>query len=432
MALPPLTTGPPPNSGTTTADKWGLGQFGKEHVNYGSLFADHTGVHTAAGVMQFFASSTNPAEVAQIQQWLLLGGFYPQNYSPVFGYVGPKDIAAFRDAVKVSAESGGSAPPLDQMLSDRARRGQYYGQGQGTQYESLTHTLRLTPKEDLALTVENAFTKAIGRKPTDAELSAFTSEFQGQQRAAQEPGFAQEDAARQAYMAAQSGQGGGDQLPLIEDAGNPPGAAPPVSAARRAFDRANPDIVRAAQREQDTATLPRGDVAKLMTAIRSAESGGDYTAHASGSSASGAYQITDGTWGRYKGFAHAADAPRNIQDERAAQLVRQKLASYGGDVRKVVQSWYYPAGVGKDNLVPPGNRLSMGQYADRVLGSITGQPVNSGNQLPVSSTITVNDMPDPSSRAVLYARQHDPAGAYAEDFGHQGAAFMDLLRSSGG
>jgi hypothetical protein len=418
-----------PVSGATTKkpDPYGLGEWRAKTVSQGSLFAGHGNNHTAETVVNLFAQGYDPGETAQIQQWLLQGGYYPENYVPVFGHVGPKDISAFRDAVKLSAQTGAA---VDDSLSSRARAGAYYGQGQGTNYETTTHTLQLTQKQDLALTAERAFQAAIGRKPTDAELSAFTSEFQGLQRGAQEPVFAAQDQARAAYIAAQSGQG--DQpLPLIEDVGNLPSTQSAAQAnARGHLTPEDQKALKDEQKSEAGGVIP-GDVQKLMAGIRNAESGGDYKSQATGSTASGAYGITDPTWGNYKGFKHAKDAPQQIQDERAAQLVRGKLASYGGDARKVVQSWYYPKYVGKDGLVPPGNTLTMGQYADRVLGSITGRPATAGSQLPVSQTVVVPDMPDASSRAMLYARKTDPHGAYAEDFGREGAAFLSLLRGNG-
>lgn len=423
----------PPGFGTSSTkskpDPYGLGAWRDKRVSQGSLFAGHGDNHTAETVVNLFAQGYDPTEVAQIQQWLLQGGYYPENYMPVFGHVGPKDISAFRDAVRLAAQSGRS---VDADLEERARAGAYYGAGQGTKYEPLTHTLRLTQKEDLTLTVEQAFQKAIGRKPTDAELNAFTAEFQGLQRKAQEPVFASEDAARKAYIDAQSGQG---ELPppLIEDVGAQIGQPDAQSQAEKnAHGHLTPEDQKAIRDEQKASSggADQRQVQTVMAALRSTESGGDYTAKNPGSTASGAYGITDGTWGGYKGFRHAGDAPPQIQDERAAQLVRGKLAQYGGDVRKAVQSWYYPAGVGKEGLVPPGNRLTMGQYADRVLGTVTGKPAAGGSQLPISSTVTVADMPDPTSRAVLKARQIDPHGAYAEDFGREGSAFLDLLRST--
>ena len=48
-----------------------------------------------------------------------------------------------------------------------------------------------------------------------------------------------------------------------------------------------------------------GDVAPILATIRTLESGGDYTARAAGSSASGAYQFIDSTWANYGGYAQA-------------------------------------------------------------------------------------------------------------------------------
>lgn len=58
----------------------------------------------------------------------------------------------------------------------------------------------------------------------------------------------------------------------------------------------------------------------IPTYIVMCESGGNYRAENATSSASGAYQIIDGTWANFGGYSHASYAPPSVQDEKAAQL----------------------------------------------------------------------------------------------------------------
>lgn len=67
----------------------------------------------------------------------------------------------------------------------------------------------------------------------------------------------------------------------------------------------------------------------VMVRIRTCESGDhhgsyDYTAQNKVSSASGAWQIIDGTWNRFKGYRKARHAPRWVQDLKAMMLYRDR------------------------------------------------------------------------------------------------------------
>lgn len=58
----------------------------------------------------------------------------------------------------------------------------------------------------------------------------------------------------------------------------------------------------------------------IAACIGKYESGNNPTAQNPVSSASGYYQFTNGTWGNYKGYARAKDAPLSVQTERFYQI----------------------------------------------------------------------------------------------------------------
>jgi hypothetical protein len=96
-----------------------------------------------------------------------------------------------------------------------------------------------------------------------------------------------------------------------------------------------------------SAQAASGDVDRILATIRKRESGGNYSAQAKGSSASGAYQFIDSTWqsmtkkfGMGTEFASAKMAPKEIQDAVAKAYVQDILKRAGGDVSKVPLEWY--------------------------------------------------------------------------------------------
>lgn len=116
------------------------------------------------------------------------------------------------------------------------------------------------------------------------------------------------------------------------------------------------------------------DIDRVLRTIRALESGGDYTAQARGSTASGAYQFLNSTWARYGGYARAADAPPSVQDAKAAEHVADILDRNAGDVSAVPVVWYVgrvpAAGSPLWDTVPApeaGNRLTPREYQSRWL-----------------------------------------------------------------
>ena len=134
-----------------------------------------------------------------------------------------------------------------------------------------------------------------------------------------------------------------------------------------------------------------GDVAAVLATMRSLESGGDYTARARGSSASGAYQFVDGTWAAYGGYSQAWRAPPAVQDAKAAEHVQAILDAHDGDVAAVPVVWYLghlpAAGSPEWDRVPApsaGNALTPREYQRRWLDEYARQVGGSAGDDPAA------------------------------------------------
>ena len=151
---------------------------------------------------------------------------------------------------------------------------------------------------------------------------------------------------------------------------SPSGLTPVDAAALRVGDaRFDVGVDCSAPPAAPPAPAIPAEVGAILATIRAMESGGDYTVSSTSSSASGAYQFVDSTWGGYGGYRRAKDAPPPVQDAKAAEQVTSILARNGGDVRTVSVSWYLghvPVGDEFDRVPPfPGNRLTPREYQNR-------------------------------------------------------------------
>ena len=88
-------------------------------------------------------------------------------------------------------------------------------------------------------------------------------------------------------------------------------------------------------------------IRRILSALKSKESSGDYNAKNPNSSASGGYQFIDSTWqslsnkyGVGTEYKTAKSAPTEVQDIVAARYVADILAENNNDVTKVPVVWY--------------------------------------------------------------------------------------------
>jgi hypothetical protein len=160
-------------------------------------------------------------------------------------------------------------------------------------------------------------------------------------------------------------------------------------------------------------TLP-ADAAVVLAVIRAMESSGDYTAASQSSTASGAYQFVDSTWGGYGGYARALDAPPAIQDAKAAEWATAILDRNAGDVTAVPVSWYLghvPVAGEWDRIPPyPGNTLTPRQYQQRWMATYTELLGDAAASIADASASTAVDAASPCHTVIVdVGTPDDPA-----------------------
>lgn len=106
------------------------------------------------------------------------------------------------------------------------------------------------------------------------------------------------------------------------------------------------------------------ELGRFMAAIRKQESSGNYNATGPSTkygNATGAYQFIDSTWGGYEGYQSAKDAPPEVQDARAAQLMTEYFEEFGRwDL--VAVAWH--AGPGRARTAAKSGLGSLGSLSD--------------------------------------------------------------------
>ncbi len=103
---------------------------------------------------------------------------------------------------------------------------------------------------------------------------------------------------------------------------------------------------------------------QIMAGFRVVESSNNYTAigpQTKYGNATGAYQFLNSTWGGYGGYTRAADAPPEVQDERARQLMTTYFNEFGSWALVAV-AWH--AGPGKARKAQAQGIESLGGLSD--------------------------------------------------------------------
>ena len=177
------------NTGTSNADRYGLGAWGQALFNVYGLFPTPRpdGLMNGDDVLHTFAmlaASSNPSDhaiVAAIQQSLRLGGYYSQNADVRPGVVQPDDLRAFASALTLvgraqgTPDAAGKAPqsiPLTTWLNNQAQSGVLFSAA-GARQQAQAAVIQVPNAQDIYESAQQVFQRLLGHKLTEREANAF-------------------------------------------------------------------------------------------------------------------------------------------------------------------------------------------------------------------------------------------------------------------
>lgn len=424
---------------------YGLGDLAGIEVNIGGLLRSLIGQKvTAEQAVAAFAKAdrSDPTNldhdlVAQIQQKLLYAGFYSDpKYRPRFGVIDPEDIAAFKSAVAVSAQTGSD---LNAYLTAKASDGQFQGIAAAIQTaQADVRQIKHANPQDLGAVLQAQFTRTLGRKPTAAEMAGFVAAYDHASTALQQQAYQSIADAKNAA----STTTGAVPFALEAAAGvqNPDTVPTPGSAAE--FRMADEGV---------GSSKGMANVDDLVRAIGGQESGGaqnPYGLAANKAGAEGKFQILASNWPSWAAEAglgpNAPKTPGN-QELVARFKLGQYTQKYG--IAGAAMAWYGGESAARRYMANPAdpqfNKKESGgpsraEYVQQVMSRLRTSPMNQGPILfstpptvggadaaPV--TVDTTDAADPSVVAENYARNQNPGLAGAHDITGQFSNFLGLL-----
>ena len=118
-----------------------------------------------------------------------------------------------------------------------------------------------------------------------------------------------------------------------------------------------------------------GGIMAFMWGLREVESNQDYKARNPNSTASGAYQYIDSTWGGYRGYSRAYQAPARIQDEKAHSDISGAYARTK-NWRNVAAFWL----TGQDN--PPNWDARPGHSSNPTINNYVNSVISAMGRAP--------------------------------------------------